>query len=109
MDLLVWGMLNAKAKACLLYCRDLLPVNLVFSLLAALLGGSAGFSFWGTFCSSLATGGAFLSAYFYERNRGYQYYFFYNLGIARWMLFASSMLVNILLAALVLLIKNSCQ
>jgi hypothetical protein len=101
-------MLIARIKACLLYCKDLLPVNLAFSFLAALLGGSSGFSFWGTFCVSLVTGGAFLSAYFYGRQRGHQYYFFYNLGIAQWVLFVSSAGVNILLAVLVHIIKNNC-
>jgi hypothetical protein len=102
-------MLIVRVRASLLYCKDLLPVNLAFSFLAALVGASSGFSAWTTFCVSLVTGGAFLSAYFYDRQRGHQYFFFYNLGIARWVLYVSSAGVNILLAVLVLIIKNNCR
>src|SRR5579859_5207617 len=99
-------MLTAKIKACLLFFKDLLPVNLFSSLLVALAGLPYGLSFWKTFCVSFVTGGALLSSYFYERNRGHQYYFFYNLGISRVTLYASAFLTDILFAAVLLMIKN---
>ena len=100
-------MLSAKIKACLYYSKDLLPVNLISSILIALTGLASGFSFGKTFCLSLVTGGALLSSYFYERNRGHQYYFFYNLGISRGALYASAFLTDIILAALLLIVKNN--
>jgi len=102
-------MLTAKIKACLYYFRDLLPVNLILSLLIALVGGVYGFSFWKTFSCSLVTGGAFFSSYIYKRRRGHQFYFFYNLGISHEVLQSSALLMDILLAAGVLLVKNNFQ
>src|SRR5258708_6682745 len=102
-------MLIAKIKACLLFCKDLLIVNLPFSLFIALIGGSSGLSFWTTFCFSLVTGGAFFSGYLYERQRRHQYYFFYNLGISKGALYVSFSLVNILLVVLLLIIKNNLR
>ncbi|HXB07988.1 MAG TPA: hypothetical protein VNW04_12745 [Puia sp.] len=102
-------MLTAKIKACLYFSKDLLPVNLLFSLFIALTGGASGLSFWKTFCLSLVTGGAFLSSYFYERQRRHQYYFFYNLGIRKEVLYASAYLTNMVLAALLLIVKNNLR
>jgi hypothetical protein len=102
-------MLTAKIKACLLYGKDLLPVNLILSLLIALGGVVYGLPFWKTFSFSLVTGGAFFSSYLYKRRRGHQFYFFYNLGISLGVLQISALLMDILLAAGVLLVKNNLR
>lgn len=100
---------TARIKACLHYSRDLLPINGLISFLIALVGLVYGLSFWGTFSFSLVTAGAFLSSYFYERRRGHQYYFFYNLGITRRELHAVALLIDGLLAVGVLLVKNNLR
>ena len=102
-------MLTVKIKACLYYCKDLLPTNLLTSLLISLAHMEYGLSFWKTFSVSLVTAGAFLSSYFYERRRGHQYYFFYNLGISRMELYVGAFLTDLLLAALVLLVKSNLR
>ena len=102
-------MLTTRIKACLYYCRDLLPTNLLTSSLIALTGMAYGLTFWKTFSVTLVTGGALLSSYFYERRRGHQYYFFYNLGIRKGTLHVSALLTDILLAALVLLTINNLR
>jgi hypothetical protein len=102
-------MLIPRIKAYLHYCIDLLPTNLLTSFLISLLGMAYGLSFWKTFSFSLVTAGAFLSSYFYERRRGHQYYFFYNLGISRRELYVCAFLTDGLLAALVLLVKNNLR
>jgi len=102
-------MLTVPIKACLHYCKDLLPTNLLTSFLISLTGMAYGLSFWKTFSVSLVTAGAILSSYFYERRRGHQYYFFYNLGISRRELYVCAFLADVLLAALVLVIKNNLQ
>lgn len=102
-------MLTVRIKACLHYCKDLLPINLLTSFLISLVGMAYGLSFGKTFSLSLVTAGAFLSSYFYERRRGHQYYFFYNLGISRRELYAGAFLTDLLLAAGVLLVKNNLR
>lgn len=100
---------TVRIKACLLYCKDLLPTNLLTSFLVAIVGMAYGLSFWKTFSISLVTAGAFLSSYFYERRRGHRYYFFYNLGISRRQLYAGALLIDGLLAVLVLLVINNLR
>jgi len=102
-------MLSVRIKACLHYCKDLLPTNLLTSVLISLAGTAYGLSFVKTFSVSLVTAGAFLSSYFYQRRRGHRYYFFYNLGISIAELHVSAFLTDGLLAALVLLLKNNLR
>jgi len=102
-------MLTVRIKACLHYCKELLPTNLLISCLISLSGMAYGLSFWKTFSVSLVTAGAFLSSYFYERRRGHRFYFFYNLGMSRWELYAGAFLIDLLLAALVVLVKNNLR
>ena len=102
-------MLTVRIKACLHYCKDLLPVNLLTSFLISLAGTAYGLSFVKTFSVSLVTAGAFLSSYFYARQRGHRYYFFYNLGISRTELHVSAFLTDLLLATLMLLVKNNLR
>ncbi|HEY4335432.1 MAG TPA: hypothetical protein VGM89_06030 [Puia sp.] len=102
-------MLTAKIKACLHYCKDLLPVNLVLSFLVAFVGLVYGLPFWKTFSFSLVTAGAFFSSYLYQQRRGHQFYFFYNLGISRRVLHVSALLIDVFLAAGVLLVKNNLR
>ncbi|GGA93869.1 hypothetical protein [Puia dinghuensis] len=102
-------MLTAKIKACFLYYKHLLRVNFVVSLLIALLGWASGLDGLKTFCFSLVTGGAFLSSYFYERQRGHQYYFFFNLGLSKGVLYGSAILFNIVLAVVLLVVKNNLR
>jgi hypothetical protein len=98
-----------RLKACLQYSKDLLPTNCLFSSLIALVGMVYGLAFWNTFSFSLVTAGAFLSSYFYQRRHGQRYYFFYNLGLSRWELHAGALLIDGLLAAAVLLVKNNLR
>lgn len=100
-------MLTARIKACLHYAKDLLPMNLTVSFLIAFGGLIYGLPFWKTFSFSLVTGGAFISSYFYKQRHGHQFYFFYNLGISLGVLQISALLMDILLAAGVLLVKNN--
>ena len=102
-------MLTPRIKACLYHSQDLLPTNLLTSLLVALAGMTYGLPFWKTFSVMLVTGGAFLASYFYHRRRGHQYYFYYNLGIARVTLYVSAFVVDLLLAALIQIAKNKIR
>ena len=102
-------MLTAKIKACFLYFKQLLSVNLSASLLIALVGWASGLDLLKTFCFTLVTGGALLSSYFYERQRGHQYYFFYNLGISKGVLYGSAILLNVVSAVVLLVVKNNLR
>ena len=102
-------MLTAKLKACFLYSKDLLWFNLPFSLFISLVGLASGFPFLQTFCVSLVTGGALLSAYFFGRQRAHQYYFYYNLGISKAVLYGSAFLLDVLLGIGVLIFKNNLR
>ena len=102
-------MLTVMIKACLHYSKDLLFLNFVFSIFVALTGWAAGLDPVRTFCLFLVTGGMFLSSYFYGRQRGHQYYFFYNLGISRTVLYVSAFGVDVLLAALLMMLKNNLR
>jgi len=102
-------MLTPRIKACLYYSKDLLPTNLLTSLFVAITAMAYGLPFWKTFSVMLVTGGAFLSSYFYNRRRGHQYYFYYNLGISRRALYISAFLGDCLLAALVQIAKSNLR
>lgn len=102
-------MLTTRIKACLLFWKDLLPTNLLTSFLIALTGMAYGLPLWKTFFVTFVTGGAYLSSYFYERRRGHQYYFFYNLGIGKGALYAVAFAVDVLFSALVLIIVKSIR
>jgi len=102
-------LLTAKIKACLHYSKDLLFLNFFFSLFVALTGWGLGLDPIQTFCLFLVTGGAFLSSYFYGRQRGHQYYFFYNLGISKGVLYLSALLVDLAIAALLITFKNNLR
>src|ERR1051326_8575839 len=102
-------MLTPRIKACLYHSKDLLPTNLLTSLLVATAAAAYGLPFWKTFSIMLVTGGAFLASYFYDRRRGHQYYFYYNLGLTRWVLYISAFLTDCLLATLVQIVKNNLR
>jgi hypothetical protein len=102
-------MLTGKIKACLNHSIDLLPTNLLTSVLVASAGLVYGLPFWKTFSLMLVTGGAFLASYFYGRRKGQEYYFYYNLGIAKATLYASAFVVDLLLAARVQIEKNNIR
>ena len=99
-------MLTPKIKACFYFSKELLILNGIFSLLIAGVGASAGYDFLPGLCLSLVTGGAFLSGYFFERQRSHQFYFFYNLGLSKRMLYGAALLLDILAAALLFFVKN---
>jgi len=100
---------TAKIKACLHYSKDLLFLNFFFSLFVALTGWALGLDPVRTFCLFLITGGAILSGYFYERGRKRQYYFFYNLGLSKGVLYVSAFLVDVSVAALLIIFKNNLR
>ncbi|HEY4650402.1 MAG TPA: hypothetical protein VIG72_03265 [Pontibacter sp.] len=98
-----------QAQLYLHYHRSLLAFNLPFSLLVSLMslaiaeqaipGLINGFSL------SLLTGSFILSVYFYEQRHSGQYYFYHNVGISRVKLIVVSYLCNVVLAALLFVLK----
>ncbi len=87
-------MIQAKLK----YYYDLTRYNFGFSLLIGLiLGINAGIVTFGSF-------GMFVGLMSYKYFQNNQYYFYYNLGISKRALITNTWIINLIIAAILLLL-----
>lgn len=81
-------------KAILLFYLELSLVNVPFSLL---MGWLAGDQFLKGFSLSFLTGGMLLAVYFFETNQQAKYFFYFNKGLSKPVLWLAVIVLNALL------------